>query len=111
MFTEQQLEDYGPKNKPYQVLRNSEESMDMKRRKNGEQSVTKDSQMIHAVQFAVVLEKDHNALHGHNLKTSSILIFTIQTKIVLIMFQFSFQILKRKIHLKVMTAAMLMILS
>ena len=61
MFTEQQLEDYGQRNKHYQVLRNSEESTDLKRRKNGVQSVTKDSQMIPAVQFAVVLEKDHNA--------------------------------------------------
>ena len=92
MFMELQLEDYGPRNKPFQVLRSSEESTDMKKRKDGEQFVTKDSQMILAVQFAVVLEKDHNALHGHNLKTSNILIFTIQTMLILIMFQFSFLI-------------------
>ena len=92
MFMEQQLEDYGPRNKPFQVLRDSEESMDMKKRKDGEQFVTKDSQMILAVQFAVVLEKDHNVLLGHNLKTSNILIFTIQTMLILIIFQFSFLI-------------------
>ena len=92
MFMELQLEDYGLRNKPFQVLRVSEESTDMKKRKDGEQFVTKDSQMILAVQFAVVLEKDHNALHGHNLKTSNILIFTMQTMLILIMFQFSFLI-------------------
>ena len=92
MFMELQLEDYGLRNKPFQVLRVLEESTDMKKRKDGEQFVTKDSQMILAVQFAVVLEKDHNALHGHNLKTSNILIFTIQTMLILIMFQFSFLI-------------------
>ena len=83
----------------------------MRRRKNGEQSVTKDSQMILAVQFAVVLEKDHNALHGHNLKTLNTLIFTIQTKKILRMFQFSYLILKMKIHFKEMTVAMLTISS
>ena len=111
MFMEQLLEDYGQRNKPFQVSRNSEESMDMKKRKNGEQSVTKDSQMILAALFAVLLKKDHNALHGHNLKTSNILIFMIQTMQILIMFQFFFQILKMKIHSKEMIAAMVMISS
>ena len=102
MFTEQQLEDFGPRNKHFQASRNSEESLDMKKNIDGEQFVTKDSQMIPVAQFAVASKQDHNALPGLNHKSSKIMKFMTPMSKVSKMSQFSFLILKMKIRSKVM---------
>ena len=92
MFMEQQLEDFGQRNKLYQLLKNSVEFLDMKKNIDGEQSVTKDLQMTHVAKYAVLLKQDHNALPGLNLKSSKIMKYTILMTQILTIFLFSFQI-------------------
>ena len=98
MFKEQQLEDFGQRNKHFQALRNLVVSLDMKKNIDGEQYVTKDSQMIHVAQYAVASKQDRNALPGLNHKNSKIMKYMIPMNKILKMCQFSFHILKMKIR-------------
>jgi hypothetical protein len=101
------LEDYGLRNKYYQALRNSEEYMVLKKKRDGVQYAIKDLQMTLAAQFAQVSNRDLNALHGLNQESLKISIFTILMRNNLIKFQSSCHILRMKIHSKVMTALMI----